>query len=142
MRGPIAGATPLSQLFIYINNCLQFWVRVPQMVYAFCKKEGLLQYALQRVFYSIRLSPSIWVTARNFFNPATGGKPYGVEDPLQRVLQQPLFVTNSIHHPWDSNLRPFCQRLEFHTHTDLHWSPIPGEKNGECLKWNRDWVLK
>ena len=25
MRGQIAGATPLSQLFIYMNNCLQFW---------------------------------------------------------------------------------------------------------------------
>ena len=25
MQGQIAGATPLSQLFIYINNGLQFW---------------------------------------------------------------------------------------------------------------------
>ena len=28
----------------------------------------------------------------NFCNPATWGRPYGVEDPLQRVLQQPLFI--------------------------------------------------
>ena len=27
MQGQIAGATPLSQLFIYMNNCLQFWDR-------------------------------------------------------------------------------------------------------------------
>ena len=26
MQGQIAGATPLSQLIIYMNNCLQFWV--------------------------------------------------------------------------------------------------------------------
>ena len=26
MQGQIAGATPLSQLFIYMNNCLQFWL--------------------------------------------------------------------------------------------------------------------
>ena len=25
MRGQIAGATPLSQLFIYMNNWLKFW---------------------------------------------------------------------------------------------------------------------
>ena len=25
MQGQIARATPLSQLFIYMNNCLQFW---------------------------------------------------------------------------------------------------------------------
>ena len=30
----------------------------------------------------------------NFCNPATWGQPYGVEDPLQRVLQQPLFGSN------------------------------------------------
>ena len=25
MQWQIAGATPLSQLFMYMNNCLQFW---------------------------------------------------------------------------------------------------------------------
>ena len=57
----------------------------------------------------------------NFCNQATLGQTYGVEDPLQCVLQQPFFVTNSIYHLWESNRRPVCQRLEFHTHTDLHW---------------------
>ena len=28
MQGQIAGATPLSQLFIYMNNCMQFWIYV------------------------------------------------------------------------------------------------------------------
>ena len=41
-----------------------------------------------------------------------------------RVAITPLFVTNSIHHLWDSNLRPVCQRLEFHTHTEIFISTL------------------
>ena len=36
-------------------------------------------------------------------------------------VENPFFDMYSIHQIWDSNLQPVCQRLEFHTHTHLHW---------------------
>ena len=95
------------------------------MVYGVCNKEGLLQHTLQRVFYSIRSPPSSWVTEicqmsgwwechtqlvcrGGGSNPGPSEQkstPYGVEDPLQRVLQQPLFVTFSKY--WPSGPMPY-----------------------------------
>ena len=64
----------------------------------------------------VTLSPA--GSLANSCYPATWGRPVWRRQPFAtRVAIPPFFDMDSIHRLWDSNLRPVCQRLEFHTHT-------------------------
>ena len=68
----------------------------------------------------VTLSPA--GSLANSCYPATWGQPVWRRQPFATHVGIPPFIDmDSIHRMWDSNLQPVCQRLGFHTHTNLHW---------------------
>ena len=61
---------------------------------------------------------SLWQTSRRLESHSRCIKSISKKE---GIAIPPSFDMDFIHRLWDSNLRPVCQRLEFHTHTDLHW---------------------
>ena len=69
MQGQIAGSTTFSQLFIYMNNCLQFWVQ-PTNRYFVIFKLGSVQLLANFVIF---LSPK--TTTRPYWGGGGGVRP-------------------------------------------------------------------
>ena len=55
--------------------------------------------------------------------PATWGQPVWRQQSFATCIAvPPFFDMDSIQQLWDSNQRPVCQRLEFHTHTNVQFT--------------------